>query len=150
MDPIVDEGIKTYINYITPWIMVIGSLIIALYGLWTRGINKRVTDIEDSIEKEEEARLKRDEEAEEHCRKCKANIMDAIKEANREMVATFQEGLKNERLFRIEVMKEQGANIKQIYERLDEISVSIAEIGTIIDAHIKYQKEICDLRHKDN
>jgi len=143
MNDDIAPGIKDYIA------LAIISVITALSGYLTTRHNARFKVLEAyNIEKEKTDREEKDR-AVDHCEKCRINIFDAVKNANKELMTTIQEGLKTERVFRIEVMKEQGLNIEKIFGRLDEISILSAEIKSVQDNNIKHQEEICRLRHRD-
>jgi len=105
MNDDIAPGFKDYVA------LGIMSGVTALFGYFKTRHSARFKALEDyNIAKEIADRAER-EKADEHCEKCKASILEAMKTTNKELVETFQEGLKTERLFRVEVMKEQGFDI---------------------------------------
>lgn len=131
MELIVQNGIETYIGFVTPWVLLVVMLIGVLYTHWTHKLDKKINDEVDKREKEDE------------------RVMQCIKEVNRETVQSFKEGIKEERQFRNDVMLKQAQHIEQIFEALRIISGDVKSLQTKLDSNIEHQEEICKIRHDD-
>ena len=147
---VVQEGIKTYIGYVTPFVIAIIGLVVFIYTFWTHRLDDKVDKLDAKVDGELKSCADSRKADDEHCERCLQNIMKSIKEANRETLLSFKEGIKEEREFRLGVMNRQEANIKHIFERIDEIAVTMGKLESAFEEHTKYREQICNLRHKES
>ena len=152
MDTTFANGMREYVNILSPWFLIIGTLIGIIYGLWTKSLNDRLKAMENTLITEKKERIetaremqlfldRREDAANKHCENCKEKLLNAVKEANRDMIDNFQEGIRIERDFRLGIMHEQKINIDRLFERIDAMAIMIEKIKTTQEIYIKLDEQ---------
>lgn len=135
-------------EHITVESIVVG-IVVLVYVLWNLKIGKRVDKVEKDMGLGETARILREKEQDEHCEKCKANIMEVVKTSS----LLIQEGIQTEREFRVGIMKEQGIDIRRLSEKIDivlqtmttkidSLSQTVSALDATMESNIKHQEEL--------
>jgi hypothetical protein len=124
------------IRWFTPLLAIVVSLSIYIY-------RSKVRSLEERIDKEEKAR-----------KEDITNVMNAIKSSEEErkkdnatLIATFKEGIKEERSFRSEVMLRHTEHIEDIFKKLEELANLVGKISQKLDSTIEFQEKICAINH---
>lgn len=141
MDSTFTNNVREYINILSPLFLIIGALISVIATLWAKTVMQRFSAIESGISDDRKEKSKKEREEEDDCDVCKEKLMLAMKTVNTELLSSFNEGLRKEREFRIEVLKENKADIGRLFERVDEIAITMARIETIQNIYIKLEEE---------
>jgi F0F1-type ATP synthase membrane subunit b/b' len=149
MDTATNSELQTYINNVTPWVVLVMGLVTAIYAIWTHRLNKDIDDVNDKVDDEVEKRETSENRAKAHCEECLREITFMIKDTNREMLQSFREGIKEERQFRVDVMATQGEHIEKIFERLDSFTGIVSELRATFIENMKHQDEMCRVRHRE-
>ena len=75
-----------------------------------------------------------------HCELCKERLMVVVKESKKNMIDTFNEGIKVEREFRVGIMREDVANLTKLSEKFDILALKVRAVITAQDIyHAKKQ-----------
>ena len=151
MDNIFIANMRAFSDFLSPWFMLFGSALAIAYGAIWRIYHKRLVLVEKVQAEEKKARetatkemceylAERERSSNKHCEDCKEKLLLVVKEANEEMVDEFKEGIKKEREFRIDVMKELKANDTELFKIMKEVCETVVAIKTTQDIYIKIEE----------
>ena len=124
-------GVETYIEIITPWVVLILTLVGAIYAVWTHKLDSR-------IDKEIEERKEADDK-----------IMLYVKDTIKETITTFKGGIRDEIEFRNGVMSKQDNHIEKLFSKIGSISSGQDSLHNVVMLNMQHQEEICKLKHED-
>jgi len=125
------------VRWVTPFVAGFIALLVFIY----RG---KVTDLEKLIETEKE---ERDEEIKK-IMLIIDNYEETRKEAQKDLLGMFKEGLREEREFRTDMIIKQSNQIEKIFERIEDVLVSIGRLDQRVESHVENQEKICRLQHE--
>jgi len=147
------------IRWVSPIVAVIISLLVFIY-------RSKIRELENEIEDEKEARIialsyekearKNDFIKEQEARLKDFDSIFKIVETNeaerkvsqKELLVMFKDGLKEEREFRTDMIIKQANQIDKIFEKIEDVLISISTLNQRLESHIDTQERICQLNHK--
>lgn len=122
------------------WVTLVAGGFVALLIFIYRS---KVKELEKLIQEEKEDRAKET-----------ATIMQIIntyeeerKQAHKDLLIMFKEGLREEREFRTDMIIKQSNQIEKIFEKIEDVLVSIGRLDQRLESHVINQDKICKLNH---
>lgn len=146
--------IDRVVAWVTPILAIVIGLAVYIYRDKTKNVEKKIADLKEDLEDEEEKFKKLlERESEERKRDIEAILLkikdmeSTFKEAVVDLQNAFKDGIKEERSFRNEILIQHSNNIEKLFSKLDEVSVKIGQIDQKLESHIENQKRICIINH---
>ena len=134
-----DEAFKiadSVVRWSTP---IIGAFITLLVFIY----RSKVKELERLIEDEKVIRIKEIT----HVIQEMNNYENERKLAHKDLLSMFKEGLKEERIFRTDMIIKQANQIEKIFEKIEDVLVSIGRLDQRLESHVFNQEKICKLNH---